>query len=101
MSVMSDWREDAACRGLGADIFFPDSPSEERHALEVCAVCPVTDACLQVALAMPSSTDRFGVFGGTTPGDRRRLRRRERIMPYVPIALRWNPGRGIYEEVAQ
>ena len=45
------------------------------QAKEICAECPVQEACLQYALATNQSA---GVWGGLDEGDRRRLRRRIR-----------------------
>lgn len=42
------------------------------EALKVCAACPVTKECLEYALTI---NERDGVLGGTTPSQRRRLRR--------------------------
>jgi WhiB family transcriptional regulator, redox-sensing transcriptional regulator len=67
----------AACRrpGVNREWFFPppgrDSATLHR-ALDVCAGCPHSEACLAYAL-----TDRTlsGVWGGTSANQRRLLRR--------------------------
>ncbi|MFF5261420.1 WhiB family transcriptional regulator [Actinomadura viridis] len=71
-----DWQADALCREVGTDLFFEDGdgPSQQRAAKQVCAACPVRDACLQWALTFPAFEDMHGVFGGTSPQDRRRIR---------------------------
>jgi WhiB family redox-sensing transcriptional regulator len=71
------WRKDAACNGVSSDIFFPASeePPAARRAKEICAECPVQDACLQYAL---STNQTAGVWGGLDANERRRLRRRLR-----------------------
>lgn len=68
------WRVRAACRGA-SDIFFPDSQLVEnlRPAQAICATCPVREPCLNWAL---DTNQEFGVWGGMTEGDRKRLRRR-------------------------
>ena len=68
-----DWKADAACRDLDTDIFFPDSDAQAGPALEVCASCPVREACLDFALR---TRQHDGVWGGHTESERRRLRRR-------------------------
>lgn len=68
-----DWKADAACRDLDTDIFFPDSDTSAAPALEVCASCPVREACLDFALRTRQDD---GVWGGHTETERRRLRRR-------------------------
>ena len=54
-------------------MFFPDSESDAAPALEVCAVCPVREECLEFAL---TTRQYDGVWGGTTESDRKRIRRR-------------------------
>jgi WhiB family redox-sensing transcriptional regulator len=69
------WRDDAACRGADLELFFPISDEAAGPAKSICASCPVRDDCLEWAL---SSRQEDGVFGGMTPSERRRLRRRRR-----------------------
>lgn len=60
-----------------AAIFFPtreDGPDTWNAAKEVCGRCPVSDACLEYAVA---NKERVGVWGGTT-GDERRVLIRSR-----------------------
>jgi len=78
------WRNDALCRGVETDLFFPagelgEEPVRQAEAAkEVCSRCPVREDCLDYALA----TDQpFGVWGGTTEGERRAIRRRRRRRP--------------------
>ena len=71
------WREDAACRGVDIDIFFPADETEEAsgRAKAICADCTVADTCLQYSLA---TNQAEGVWGGLDANERRRLRRRIR-----------------------
>jgi WhiB family redox-sensing transcriptional regulator len=96
---MSDWRQRAACRGVDSTIFFPETTKQERVALDYCASCVVCKECLEYALETPQNTDRWAILGGTTPGDRRKLRRRGRLARYTPVAIRWNAGVERYEAV--
>ncbi|HEV7887100.1 MAG TPA: WhiB family transcriptional regulator [Acidimicrobiales bacterium] len=73
MAVRLDWKQKAACRDLDTSLFFPDSESDAPEALEVCAICPVRDECLEFAL---STRQHDGVWGGTTESERKRIRRR-------------------------
>jgi WhiB family redox-sensing transcriptional regulator len=71
------WRVRASCRGLDPALFFPDSdegPAAQR-AQQVCMPCPVREQCLQEALG---NKETYGIWGGTTPRDRRRILRRPR-----------------------
>jgi WhiB family redox-sensing transcriptional regulator len=73
------WWLKAACGPEKADLFFPEPGSlsrrewrrREEAAKEVCAVCPVSEACLVEALLTP---EEFGVWGGLTADERARLR---------------------------
>lgn len=69
------WQERAACRNEDAELFFCVEPESVRHALAVCAGCEVREACLAQAMA---ARETFGVWGGTTETERRRIFRRER-----------------------
>jgi WhiB family redox-sensing transcriptional regulator len=67
-----DWKEDAACKGIGIAIFFNRRTAEERQtALNLCAKCPVREECLDYALDHEASTTlRIGIWGGTIPKER-------------------------------
>jgi len=68
------WHVDAACRGSGVALFFDDlGEGGYRQAREVCAICPVQVECLEQALV---TRDKFGLWGGRSESERRRLRRR-------------------------
>ncbi|MBT8197337.1 MAG: WhiB family transcriptional regulator [Acidimicrobiia bacterium] len=71
------WRQDAACLGAEADLFFPvsEESDETARAKSICEVCPVRDECLQYAF---STKQTEGVWGGMTGSERRRFVRRER-----------------------
>ncbi|MFN2503986.1 MAG: WhiB family transcriptional regulator [Acidimicrobiales bacterium] len=69
------WRDDAACRGLDPDVFFPASDDEAGVAKAVCETCPVREECLEYAL---ETRQEDGIWGGLTETERRRLRRRRR-----------------------
>ena len=69
------WRQEAACRDLDTDLFFPVTEEEAGPAKAVCATCPVREACLEFALLTRQDD---GVWGGLDGAERRRLRRRRR-----------------------
>ncbi|MEQ3550918.1 WhiB family transcriptional regulator [Pseudonocardia nematodicida] len=71
------WRDDAACLGLDTELFFPvdDRAASTEPPRRVCRGCPVRAACLADVLATEDPARRFGVVGGTTPGERRVLHR--------------------------
>lgn len=66
------WRERAACRGLGPDLFFTERGTATKDAKAVCEGCPVREDCLEFAL---DTVQLFGVWGGKSEAERRRLRR--------------------------
>jgi WhiB family redox-sensing transcriptional regulator len=57
-----------ACRGVSTEIFYQEGRS--ASALAVCGECPIRRACLDWAL---ETEQKFGVWGGTTPKQRRRM----------------------------
>jgi WhiB family transcriptional regulator, redox-sensing transcriptional regulator len=71
------WLDQAACRGHDPEQFFPE-PGEQTKAAEakaVCASCQVRDHCLDLAVKAAGGLDAdHGVFGGTLPAERSRLR---------------------------
>jgi len=86
--------EDAACVGSDPEIFFPNSTSEAREAAaltnfpyqyfpgkaikpnqiakDICMSCTHMAACRDFAL---DNSIRYGIWGGTTEMDRRRLKK--------------------------
>jgi WhiB family transcriptional regulator, redox-sensing transcriptional regulator len=63
-----------ADRDQDPDLWFPrngDWVGAER-AMAICRICPVRERCLQWAL---DNGEREGIWGGTTPGGRRQLRK--------------------------
>lgn len=73
-----DWRLEAACRKEDPEDFFPVGATPrakalERHAKVVCWHCPSQPECLRWAL---ETGEEYGVWGGLTEGERRKLRRR-------------------------
>jgi WhiB family redox-sensing transcriptional regulator len=66
------WTQHAKCRSVDPDLFFPERGENTEAAKQVCAGCPVQAECLEYALA---TTQKFGVWGGTSERERRRMRR--------------------------
>lgn len=61
------WRERAACRGRGTDLFFSANGVSTGGAKKVCQKCPVMLECLQWACSAHIS---HGVYGGRSPRER-------------------------------
>lgn len=71
VSGRQDWMNDAACRGMPTDLFFPQRGEPLNQIRAVCAGCRVAAECLEYAL---TNTDKFGVWGGKSEKERRKLR---------------------------
>ena len=69
------WRQNAACRGIDPDIFYPADDDPADDAKTICNVCPVRTPCLEWALA---TREKEGVWGGATERERRRIVRQRR-----------------------
>jgi WhiB family transcriptional regulator, redox-sensing transcriptional regulator len=64
------WRTRGVCQNVDPETFFP-APSEPADAaLALCRTCDVQGACLAWALEVG---DCHGVWGGTTPRERRAM----------------------------
>ena len=71
------WLDQAACRDLDPERFFPESGEQTKaaEAKVICAGCQVRDQCLDLAVKAAGGLDQdHGVFGGTLPAERSRLR---------------------------
>ena len=66
------WRLDALCAETDPEAFFPEKGGSTREAKRVCSGCEVRAECLEYALA---NDERFGIWGGLSERERRRLRR--------------------------
>ena len=67
------WAAYASCREADPELFFPPDDSSADAALRICSGCAVADECLDWALEMRIT---YGVWGGATERDRRRMLRR-------------------------
>lgn len=67
------WRDKALCAQTDPEAFFPDRGGSVREAKRVCRACEVRAECLEYAL---EHDERFGVWGGMSERERRRLKRR-------------------------
>jgi len=70
------WRLDAKCRGMKPSFFWPEFgvPASLAAALAVCSECPVRIECL--AAGLNELDHSGGIWGGTTPEQRRVIRRK-------------------------
>jgi len=66
------WQAEALCAQTDPEAFFPEKGGSTRDAKRVCGVCPVREECLQYAM---DNDERFGIWGGLSERERRRLRK--------------------------
>lgn len=82
---LPDWQsEDLPCHSFlqekGKQLFdlafFPNTHSSLATSIarELCRKCPVRGDCLRMSLKQGANSSDYGVWGGTTPQDRIRLR---------------------------
>lgn len=70
------WVAAGACVGLDPEIFYPARGGSTAKPKSVCRGCIVRDSCLEYALA---TGEKFGIWGGRSERERRRLRRARAI----------------------
>ena len=67
------WQTDALCAQTDPEAFFPEKGGSTRDAKRICTSCDVRDQCLEYAL---QNDERFGIWGGLSERERRKLKRR-------------------------
>jgi WhiB family redox-sensing transcriptional regulator len=66
------WQALALCAETDPEAFFPEKGGSTKDAKRVCRNCEVRAQCLDFALA---TDQRFGIWGGLSERERRRLKR--------------------------
>ena len=66
------WQADALCAETDPEAFFPEKGGSTRDAKRICDTCEVRQQCLEYAL---ENDERFGIWGGLSERERRRLRK--------------------------
>jgi WhiB family redox-sensing transcriptional regulator len=69
----ASWQERALCAQTDPEAFFPEKGGSTREAKRICTGCEVRGECLEYAL---QHDERFGIWGGLSERERRRLKRR-------------------------
>jgi len=67
------WQSDALCAQTDPEAFFPEKGGSTRDAKRICTACDVRGECLEYAL---NNDERFGIWGGLSERERRKLKRR-------------------------
>jgi WhiB family redox-sensing transcriptional regulator len=82
LSIPGRWAERALCVQADPDAWFPEKSERGLAAIakRICGHCPVRTQCLDYAL---SGADTWGgiatgIWGGTTPRERGRLRQKRK-----------------------
>lgn len=68
-----EWQDRALCAETDPEAFFPEKGGSTREAKRICSGCDVRAQCLEYALA---HDERFGIWGGLSERERRKLKRR-------------------------
>lgn len=76
MSAREGWRQDALCRNIDPDVFFPPLGGSSREAKRICAMCSVKAECLEFVLELESKDSHLqsGIYAGLSSKERRALR---------------------------
>jgi WhiB family transcriptional regulator, redox-sensing transcriptional regulator len=69
-----DWHGDANCRGMNAELFFPERGEATKEAKAVCRACDVQVECLLDSL---NRGEKHGIWGGKSERERRLIRQRQ------------------------
>ena len=70
------WQGQANCLGVDPDLFFPERGASTREAKGGCRGCDVREECLEYALV---NGEKFGIWGGLSERERRRIRRQRTL----------------------
>jgi WhiB family redox-sensing transcriptional regulator len=75
--TMISWKQQARCLGVDPEVFYPDEEDEQGAELakQICDSCPVCEVCLEHAIGV---REKWGIWGGLTARERRRIIRRRR-----------------------
>ncbi|WP_414974105.1 WhiB family transcriptional regulator [Gordonia sp. (in: high G+C Gram-positive bacteria)] len=71
-AVEDQWQDRALCAQTDPEAFFPEKGGSTREAKRICHGCEVKAECLEYALG---NDERFGIWGGMSERERRRLKR--------------------------
>lgn len=70
--IEDQWQDRALCAQTDPEAFFPEKGGSTREAKRICQGCEVKADCLEYAL---HNDERFGIWGGLSERERRRLKR--------------------------
>jgi WhiB family redox-sensing transcriptional regulator len=81
LPTRASWREIGSCRDSDPNLFYPlgrgpTARQQVEEAKEYCRICPSREPCLAFAL---DTRQELGVWGGTSPDERRVVLRARRM----------------------
>lgn len=81
--MTDDWQDRAACRepGRNPEDWFPDKSDPAAAAIRICELCPARLDCLRFAI---NNHIGYGIFGGLTHLERRKLTRKTTSVHHTP-----------------
>ena len=80
------WREEALCKGVSTELFFPSRGEiVSKELKQMCLDCPVNNECLDHALRH----EHYGFWAGTSEEQRISIRRKLNIICNKPEGMYW------------
>jgi len=73
----ANWKKLGNCHDMNPEIFFPDRGASTKPIKEICNGCAIKSRCLEEALY--GDPDTGGIAGGTTRGERVKIRRARKL----------------------
>lgn len=82
MTLTGPWEfKNPSCASVGVELFYRDldsmesnSTTEQNQVISTCKTCPCAVECADWGIAK----ERWGIWGGLTPRERERIRRKRR-----------------------
>jgi WhiB family redox-sensing transcriptional regulator len=66
------WRDHAACKGMGNELFYPARGQDTRAAKQICYGCPVRLDCFDYGFLY---SEKHGIWGGFSERQMIKIRR--------------------------
>lgn len=83
---LPDWMNLGLCAQTDPEAFYPEKGGSTAEAKKVCLSCTVRLSCLDYAL---EHQERFGIWGGLSERERRKVKQGQPITPIAPTAQRF------------
>lgn len=73
LTLPPPWVGRALCAQVAPELFFPKKGESTRDAKSICGQCEVRVECLDAALTRETTEYAYGIYGGLTGAERKRL----------------------------